>query len=279
MRLGTQEMFGVLEVKGEATEASSSDKEMPLWALFRAWWRRSRELNDFWGHQSLWRCIGKPSLNHHINATQPMHWTNTTEGDLQTLHKRHYSTVQVSSMSLPIYSKLLCVTLLAFNWTNKYSRHSHLLHRRTFQQNNCKWKKRSMVSNVLWGRIKRWNIKQDDRLTPRSAKPPPAGSSDREPSGRIRCREEPATGVAVRQRKGGGIAESLCHITAKHAKQSSWGPHLLHQIWEVLCDDGKWLSTHGKVVLLLWPRLLSCVILHADFYFLPNKCIVESESF
>lgn len=29
MRLGTQEMFGVLEVKGDATEASSSDKEMP----------------------------------------------------------------------------------------------------------------------------------------------------------------------------------------------------------------------------------------------------------
>lgn len=29
MRLGTQEMLGVLEVKGEATEASSSDREMP----------------------------------------------------------------------------------------------------------------------------------------------------------------------------------------------------------------------------------------------------------
>lgn len=29
MRLGTQEMFGVLEVKGEATEASSSDREIP----------------------------------------------------------------------------------------------------------------------------------------------------------------------------------------------------------------------------------------------------------
>lgn len=29
MRLGTHEMLGVLEVKGEATEASSSDREMP----------------------------------------------------------------------------------------------------------------------------------------------------------------------------------------------------------------------------------------------------------
>lgn len=29
MRLGTQEMLGVLEVKGEATEASSSEREMP----------------------------------------------------------------------------------------------------------------------------------------------------------------------------------------------------------------------------------------------------------
>lgn len=37
MRLGTQEMFGVEEVKGEATEASSSDREIPLWALFKAW--------------------------------------------------------------------------------------------------------------------------------------------------------------------------------------------------------------------------------------------------
>lgn len=30
-------MFGVEEVKGEATEASSSDREIPLWALFKAW--------------------------------------------------------------------------------------------------------------------------------------------------------------------------------------------------------------------------------------------------
>lgn len=30
MRLGTQVMFDVVEVKGEATEASSSDKEIPL---------------------------------------------------------------------------------------------------------------------------------------------------------------------------------------------------------------------------------------------------------
>lgn len=29
MRLGTQEMLGVFEVKGDATEASSSDREMP----------------------------------------------------------------------------------------------------------------------------------------------------------------------------------------------------------------------------------------------------------
>lgn len=36
MRLGTQEIFGVVEVKGEATEASSSDREIPLCALFKA---------------------------------------------------------------------------------------------------------------------------------------------------------------------------------------------------------------------------------------------------
>ncbi|TNN84079.1 hypothetical protein EYF80_005685 [Liparis tanakae] len=33
-------MLGVLEVKGEATEASSSDREMPPCALFRAWARK-----------------------------------------------------------------------------------------------------------------------------------------------------------------------------------------------------------------------------------------------
>lgn len=36
IRLGTQEMFGVVEVKGEATEASSSDREIPVCALFKA---------------------------------------------------------------------------------------------------------------------------------------------------------------------------------------------------------------------------------------------------
>jgi hypothetical protein len=36
IRFGTQEILGVLEVKGDATEASSSDKEMPPCALFKA---------------------------------------------------------------------------------------------------------------------------------------------------------------------------------------------------------------------------------------------------
>ena len=36
MRVGTQEMLAFFEVKGEATEASASDKEMPAWAAFRA---------------------------------------------------------------------------------------------------------------------------------------------------------------------------------------------------------------------------------------------------
>lgn len=37
IRFGTQEMLAALEVKGEATDASSSESEMPPWALFRAW--------------------------------------------------------------------------------------------------------------------------------------------------------------------------------------------------------------------------------------------------
>lgn len=37
---GTHSMFGVLEVKGEATDASCSDKEMPTWAIFKAWKQR-----------------------------------------------------------------------------------------------------------------------------------------------------------------------------------------------------------------------------------------------
>lgn len=36
MTVGTHEMLGVFEVKGEATEASASDKEIPAWAVLRA---------------------------------------------------------------------------------------------------------------------------------------------------------------------------------------------------------------------------------------------------
>lgn len=36
MRWGTHSMLGVLEVKGEATDASCSDREMPTWAIFKA---------------------------------------------------------------------------------------------------------------------------------------------------------------------------------------------------------------------------------------------------
>lgn len=34
--VGTHSIFGFLEVKGDATEASASDKEMPACAVFRA---------------------------------------------------------------------------------------------------------------------------------------------------------------------------------------------------------------------------------------------------
>lgn len=61
MRLGTQEMLGVLEVKGDATEASSSDREMPPWALFSAWlskrlkYHRSLQLcTIFWKMKSIY---------------------------------------------------------------------------------------------------------------------------------------------------------------------------------------------------------------------------------
>lgn len=40
MRCGTHEMSGVREVNGEATEASSSEREIPVWALFKAWQQR-----------------------------------------------------------------------------------------------------------------------------------------------------------------------------------------------------------------------------------------------
>lgn len=45
MRTGTQEMLGVLEVKGEATLASVSDREIPAWAAFRAWEEEEGLLN------------------------------------------------------------------------------------------------------------------------------------------------------------------------------------------------------------------------------------------
>lgn len=44
IRFGTQVMLGVLDVKGDATEASSSDREMPPWALFSACpWTREKK--------------------------------------------------------------------------------------------------------------------------------------------------------------------------------------------------------------------------------------------
>ena len=36
IKSGTQDMFGLLEVKGEATEASASDNDMPACAAFKA---------------------------------------------------------------------------------------------------------------------------------------------------------------------------------------------------------------------------------------------------
>lgn len=36
IRFGTQAMLGVREVKGDATDASNSDSEIPPWALFSA---------------------------------------------------------------------------------------------------------------------------------------------------------------------------------------------------------------------------------------------------
>lgn len=36
MRMGMHDIFGSCEVKGEATEASASEREIPAWAALRA---------------------------------------------------------------------------------------------------------------------------------------------------------------------------------------------------------------------------------------------------
>lgn len=36
MTAGTHSMVGFLDVKGDATEASASERDMPAWAAFRA---------------------------------------------------------------------------------------------------------------------------------------------------------------------------------------------------------------------------------------------------
>jgi len=36
MTVGTHWMLGILDVKGEATEASASDSDIPAWAVFSA---------------------------------------------------------------------------------------------------------------------------------------------------------------------------------------------------------------------------------------------------
>lgn len=70
MRLGTQEMFGVLEVKGEATDASSSDREMPLCALFRAWvkYKEWAEISQF---VSVLTCCRRGKNHFQSDATYP----------------------------------------------------------------------------------------------------------------------------------------------------------------------------------------------------------------
>ena len=47
MTLGTQVILGTLEVKGEATLASASDRDMPAWAAFRAW---GPHTHSHWSH-------------------------------------------------------------------------------------------------------------------------------------------------------------------------------------------------------------------------------------
>lgn len=54
MRRGTHSMLAVFEVKGEATDASCSDKEIPAWAIFKAW-------ND---KSVLHQWLLKPGFNH-----------------------------------------------------------------------------------------------------------------------------------------------------------------------------------------------------------------------
>ena len=43
MTLGTQVMFASLEVKGEATLASVSEREIPAWAAFNAWGEKEED--------------------------------------------------------------------------------------------------------------------------------------------------------------------------------------------------------------------------------------------
>ena len=64
MMMGTQEMLGIFEVKGEATLASVSDREIPAWAVFRAC-RRGRGGRG--GGAVMDMCCGIP----HPTATHP----------------------------------------------------------------------------------------------------------------------------------------------------------------------------------------------------------------
>ena len=56
MTLGTQVMFASLEVKGEATLASVSEREIPAWAAFNAWGREVKllKLNDDTHYTKFW---------------------------------------------------------------------------------------------------------------------------------------------------------------------------------------------------------------------------------
>ena len=65
MTLGTQVMLGTLEVKGEATLASASDRDMPAWAAFRAW---GPEALHHWSHDPYTYPTIIGSISTHTNS-------------------------------------------------------------------------------------------------------------------------------------------------------------------------------------------------------------------
>lgn len=108
IRWGTHSMFGVLEVKGEATDASCSDKEMPTWAIFKAWKQRV-SLLCLHTHRCLsWGHTGKARQASYRMARGPKHEPGGDQNLFCLLHNKETALGHLAKEVSILITESLC---------------------------------------------------------------------------------------------------------------------------------------------------------------------------